>query len=48
MENDKKNSPGALTAFKKSLASLRKRLMNAKLDAREFTRRISPFGQTTV
>jgi hypothetical protein len=41
MENDNKNSPSALTAFKKSLASLRNRLSNAKLDAREFTRKIS-------
>jgi hypothetical protein len=41
MANDKKNSPDALTAFTKSLASLRKRLLNTKLDAREFARKLS-------
>ena len=41
MANDKKNSPDTLTAFTKSLASLRKRLLNTKLDAREFARKLS-------
>jgi hypothetical protein len=41
MENDKKSSSATLTAFTRSVASLRKRLSNAKIDAREFARKIS-------
>jgi hypothetical protein len=41
MENENERSHDALTAFTKSLASLRARLSKARLDAHEFARKIT-------